>query len=172
MTPIFESKIAGTVTTGVTAKQGVKRMVEMVGYMVTWTTYGSWLQGDRRGFVKKGEIMAGNKKIEKANQKSQKSMKIKLNSEQRAIVRQAIINEAKRIGHKIEALSVSTYHVHLVARPFKESIELIVSRYKNISMFALGKQVNNGRIWTRSFDKRFCFDEDSLNQRIEYVNKH
>ena len=117
-------------------------------------------------------ILAANKKLEKANQESQKSMKIKLNPQQRTIVRQAILNEAKRIGHKIEALSVSAYHVHLVARSFKETIEIIVSRYKNISMFALSKQVNNGRIWTRSFDKRFCFDEDSLNQRIEYVNKH
>lgn len=144
----------------------------MFGYMVTWTTYGSWLQGDRRGYVKNGEILTANEKIEKANQESQKTTKIKLNPQQRTIVRQAILNEAKRIGHKIEALSVSTYHVHLVARPFKESIELIVSRYKNISMFALNKQINNGRIWTRSFDKRFCFDEDSLNQRIEYVNKH
>jgi hypothetical protein len=147
-------------------------MAKMVGYMVTWTTYGSWLQGDRRGYVKKGEIQAANEKIEKANQVSQKSIKIKLNPQQKAIVRKAIKDEAKRIGHKIEALSVSTYHVHLAARPFKESIELIVSRYKNISMFALGKQINNGRIWTRSFDKRFCFDDDSLNQRIEYVTKH
>jgi len=147
-------------------------MAKMFGYMVTWTTYGSWLQGDRRGYVKNGEILTANEKIEKANQESQKTTKIKLNPQQRTIVRQAILNEAKRIGHKIEALSVSTYHVHLVARPFKESIELIVSRYKNISMFALNKQINNGRIWTRSFDKRFCFDEDSLNQRIEYVNKH
>lgn len=162
----------GTVTTGVTAKRGINRMAKMIGYMVTWTTYGSWLQGDRRGYVKKGEILTANEKIEKANQKSQISTKIKLNSQQRKIVRQSIIKEAKRIGHKIEALSVSTYHVHLVARPFKESIELIVSRYKNISMFALGKMVNTGRIWTRSFDKRFCFDEDSFNQRIEYVNKH
>jgi len=31
-------------------------MSKLVGYMVTWTTYGSWLQGDKRGFVKDGKI--------------------------------------------------------------------------------------------------------------------
>ena len=27
-------------------------MSDMVGYMLTWTTYGTWLQGDERGWVK------------------------------------------------------------------------------------------------------------------------
>jgi len=26
----------------------------LFGYMLTWTTYGTWVQGDRRGFVKDG----------------------------------------------------------------------------------------------------------------------
>jgi hypothetical protein len=28
-----------------------KMMKRIIGYMVTWTTYGSWLQGDKRGLV-------------------------------------------------------------------------------------------------------------------------
>jgi REP element-mobilizing transposase RayT len=140
--------------------------------MVTWTTYGSWLQGDRRGYVKNGRILPGDKEIEQANRRFQKSSTVKLNSQHKDIVRQAILCEAKRIGQKIEALAVCESHVHLVARPYKESIEEIVSRYKNISMFALHKYIEVDRIWTHGFDKRFCFDPDSLNQRIEYVNIH
>ncbi len=147
-------------------------MSKMLGYMVTWTTYGSWLQGDRRGYVKDGRILPGDKEIEQANRRFQKSTTTNLNSQQRDIVRQAILDEAKRIGHKIEALAVCESHVHLVAHPCKESIEEIVSRYKNISMFALHKHIKAGRIWTHGFDKRFCFNQDSLNKRIEYVNKH
>ncbi len=30
-------------------------MVRMIGYMLTRTTYGMWLQGDKRGYVKDGE---------------------------------------------------------------------------------------------------------------------
>ncbi len=36
----------------------------MIGYMLTWTTYGSWLQGDERGWRKDGVAMA-----EKADEK-------------------------------------------------------------------------------------------------------
>lgn len=144
----------------------------MIGYMVTWTTYGSWLQGDKRGYVKHGKIMSGDKKILHANRRLQKSPTVKLNSEHRAIVRQAILDEAKRIGHTIEALTVCTNHVHLVARPCQESVEEIVSRYKNVAMFALHEHGQVGRIWTHGFDKRFCFSQEDLNRRIEYVNNH
>ena len=46
-------------------------MAKMVGYMLTWTTYGTWLQGDERGYVKDGRILGGNEALEKANRQSQ-----------------------------------------------------------------------------------------------------
>ncbi|MBN2314752.1 MAG: transposase [Sedimentisphaerales bacterium] len=140
--------------------------------MITWTTYGSWLPGDERGYVRKGKTLSGNPKILKESRERQKSSTVILDSRQRAIVRQAILNEAERIGQKVEALVICAKHVHLVARPCRESIEAIVSRYKNVAMFALRKQGHSGRVWTRGFDKRFCFDEKSLKQRIEYVERH
>ncbi|TSA53986.1 MAG: hypothetical protein D4R45_04710 [Planctomycetaceae bacterium] len=144
----------------------------MTGYMVTWTTYGTWLPGDKRGYVKQGKIMLSDPKILKTSQSSQKSATVTLDSEQKTVIHRAILQEAERIGHKIEALAVCTNHIHLVARPCEKSIESIVSRYKNVAMFALCKDGPVRRIWTRGFDKRFCFNEKSLNQRIEYVKKH
>ena len=144
----------------------------MIGYMVTWTTYGSWLPGDERGYVKNGKTMSGDPRILKASREYQKSATVKLDSRQKAVVRRAIVDEAERIGQTIAALAVCTNHVHLVIRPCRESIEATVSRYKNAAMFALRKQNHFGRLWTRGFDKRFCFDEKSLKQRIEYVKRH
>jgi REP element-mobilizing transposase RayT len=144
----------------------------MVGYMVTWTTYGTWLPGDERGYVKGGKVLPANPKIKQASRSLQKSTTLILNLRQKTIIRKAILQEAEKIGHKIEALAVCTNHIHLAARPCRENIEEIVSRYKNIAMFALRKHGRTGRIWTRGFDKRFCFNERSLKQRIEYVKKH
>ncbi|OHB84611.1 MAG: hypothetical protein A2Z38_01765 [Planctomycetes bacterium RBG_19FT_COMBO_48_8] len=116
--------------------------------------------------------MPGDPKILKKSQSLQKSVTVTLDSEQKAIIRRAILQESEKIGHRIEALAVCTNHIHLVARLFEESIESIVSRYKNVAMFALRKHGHIGRIWTRGFDKRFCFNDKSLNQRIEYVKRH
>jgi REP element-mobilizing transposase RayT len=147
-------------------------MSKMIGYMVTWTTYGSWLQGDGRGYVRHGETVPGDQRLVRANLRHQKSQTVRLSSNEKAIIRQAILNEAARIGHRIEALAVCTYHVHLVARPGRESIEQIVSRYKNVAMFALCNRGRARRIWTRGFDKRFCFSEEDVNRRIAYVKRH
>ena len=38
-------------------------MVNTVGYMVTWTTYVTWLQGDRRGYVKGGLVLGSNEDL-------------------------------------------------------------------------------------------------------------
>ena len=140
--------------------------------MVTWTTYGSWLQGDQRGYVKYGKIMPSNQKILLSNRRLQKAQTVKLSPAQRAIVHQTILDEAERIGQTIEAIAVCEHHVHIVARPCRESIGQIVSRYKNAAMFALCKNARVGRVWTHGFDKRFCFTDDEMRCRIEYVRKH
>jgi len=42
-------------------------MPNTLGYMVTWTTYGTWLQGDERQYVKDGQVLPPNKAIAAAN---------------------------------------------------------------------------------------------------------
>jgi len=141
----------------------------MVGYMVTWTTYGTWLQGDKRGYVKDSKVLDGNEKLEQANENLQRHDSVILIFSERSIVLKAIIAEARKIDHNIEAIAVCSNHVHIAARPCKETIELIVSRYKNVSRTALNRKE---RIWTHGFDKQFCFSEQDFKQRIEYVKRH
>ena len=147
-------------------------MSKIIGYMVTWTTYGSWLQGDERGYVKNGRVLSGSTKIKHANRKLQKYETVILTGKEREIVRTAILAQAKKIGQTIEAITVCSNHVHLVARPCSRSIEQVVSRYKNMAMFERCTDVRTRRIWTAGFDKRFCFTEDELVARINYVHNH
>ena len=147
-------------------------MSKIVGYMLTWTTYGSWLPGDERGYVKNAQILAGDVKTLQISKSRQKSPAVKLNAREIELVRQVILHEAERIGHAIEALTVRTYHVHLVARPHSKSIEQVVARYKSLTTRALWQHGRPGRIWTKGYDKRFCFTQEELAQRIRYVNKH
>jgi len=147
-------------------------MSKTVGYMITFTTYGSWLPGDKRRYVRHGKVLDGNEKIYKHAEKIQKTKTIKLNAKEKAIVRQAIIEEVEKIGQKLEAISVCSNHVHLVVRWSYHPVGEIVSRYKNAAMFALGNNSKTGRIWTRGYDRRFCFTEDELTARIQYVKRH
>ena len=114
-------------------------MGKMVGYMVTWTTYGTWLQGDKRGYVRDGKILPADEGLEEVNKKLQKSELFRLTPEQKRVVEEVVVKEAKRIGQEILALAVCSNHIHLVAGKGNESIENAVSRYKNVSSSALRK---------------------------------
>jgi len=147
-------------------------MGKMVGYMVTWTTYGTWLQGDKRGYVRDGKILPSDTGLEAANKKLQKSGLVRLTTEQKKVVKYAVLKEAERIGQEILALAVCSNHIHLVVGSGNESIESAVSRYKNVSTCALKKMGLIKTIWTRGFDKRFCFTHEQLEQKIKYVRRH
>jgi len=147
-------------------------MSRIIGYMVTWTTYGSWLPGDKRGYVDNLKILSGNIKILERNRRRQKSHIVKLNSNEKKIVKQTILAEAESIGHKIEALIVYSNHVHLLARPHRKPIEEIVGRYKSITTRILWEHGRKGRIWTRGYDKRFCFSNEDIGAKSKYIKKH
>ena len=140
--------------------------------MLTWTTYGSWLQGDERGYVRDGRILGGDKELVDVCEKLQKGHAVKLRYNEKDIVRWAILDEAERMGQTIEALAVCSNHVHVVARYVAEPIGQTVSRFKNVASSALRKHGREGRVWTRGFDKRFCYSQEDLARRIEYVKKH
>jgi len=147
-------------------------MPETLGYMVTWTTYGTWLQGDKRGFVKKGIIYPENKSLSDSNRQRLSRTPIKLSKNHRQKVANAIFKKAEQLNQKIYALSVFANHVHIVAKYIPVPIGTIVNHYKNAAQVALRNQGLPGRIWTKGFDKRYCFDQKSLQNRIDYVNSH
>ena len=140
--------------------------------MITWTTYGTWLQGDERGYVKNGKTYPGNKALKKANESSQSAEAVLLSKTEKQIVRQAVIKEAALHGQQIYALSVCSNHVHLVAGYIEKPISKIVAYYKKAARLALKSKGRGGKVCTRGYDKRFCFDDMALKQKIKYVQDH
>jgi REP element-mobilizing transposase RayT len=155
-------------------------MAKTLAYMVTWTTYGTWLQGDERGYVKDGQILKPDADLEAANLRNLQKHPVRLTTIQKEIVNQAIAGKAERLGQNVLAIAVCQNHVHLVIAYNGTPIEFSVKHYKNAAISALRKHGlacpersrRNGRVWSSGFDKRFCFDEKSLRKRINYVNDH
>jgi hypothetical protein len=144
----------------------------MLGYMITWTTYGTWLQGDERGYAKDGAILPANEKLEESNSQLQVRDAVYISEAQQRAVREAILKEAATRCQKIYAISVEATHVHVVVGQTGEPIDKMVAYYKTAARLALQEKGHTGRLWTRGYDKRFCFDDASLTARIEYVKSH
>ena len=147
-------------------------MAKTLGYMITFTTYGTWLQGDKRGFVKDGKTYATNQSLADSNKQKLSKNPVRLSKTHRAIAAEAIFEKADRLNQKILALAVCSNHVHIVADYISMPIGKVVSYYKNAAQVALRKADLSGRVWTKGFDKRYCFDEQALKSKIDYVNSH
>jgi hypothetical protein len=150
----------------------IRNMQRVIGYMLTFTTYGTWLQGDKRGYVKDGITYEGNEELLNANKTAMLQQAVRLNHKQKEIVKKAILDEAKEVEQKISAILVWSTHVHIVAENINETIGKITGRYKAATTKALRETGFVGKVWTKGFDKRFCFNEEELRARIVYVNKH
>ena len=144
----------------------------IVGYMITWTTYGSWLQGEDKGFVKDGEIRGENIALKTDCEKKLKSLPVPLRRKEKEIVRKAILEAAKRFKQNILSIAVCSNHVHIVCEYVEVPIGVVVGYYKNAGRKVLQKSGFIGRVWMRGYDKRYCFDEESLRARVEYVRRH
>jgi REP element-mobilizing transposase RayT len=147
-------------------------MQKVLGYMLTWTAYGNWLQGDKRKYVKNGQILDPNPSLESKNEENMKYPKVSLTAAQRKIIEKAVIEESASLNQKIHAIAIGKSHIHLVTDCNFISAASAVSHYKNSARLAIESNGFVGRLWTKGFSVRYCFDENQLNKVIQYVNRH
>lgn len=147
-------------------------MPRMIGFMATWTTYGTWLQGDKRGYVKDATILEPNEALEKSNEELLKHEKIKIPKSLREIVKNAILKEAADMNQKVYVIAVQSNHVHIVVESIDKTCGYLVGRFKKAATIELRKHGYSGTIWSKGFDKRYCYCKGELEAKIQYVESH
>ena len=130
------------------------------------------LQGDKKGSVRKGKVLRESKGLQQANDRRRTNDIARLKKAECAVVRKAILKEAERIGEEIPALSIWSNHVHVVIGGGGRPVEKVVSCFKIAAYHALRECGFKGRLWTRGYDKRYCFDEKALCAKAAYVERH
>jgi hypothetical protein len=90
-------------------------MPDPLAYFLTWTTYGSWLPGDERGWILKGQ---GIRAPDPVRRKHAESLLIEppcsLDDEQRNLVEATIGRHCEIRGWEPHAVNCRTNHVHVV----------------------------------------------------------
>lgn len=143
-------------------------------YFITWTTYGTWLPGDQRGWRKANQ---GNQnpqpKLENWSHNQMLEEQVLLNALQREKA-ESICQRHVRIRQWIlHAISVCTNHVHLIvttdAAPnkvrdqFKANATRVLHQPPN--------ELTNKKIWTRGGDCEMVDGNENLDQVVVYVNE-
>jgi REP element-mobilizing transposase RayT len=87
-----------------------------IAYLITWTTYGSWLPGDARGWVQKGVMGIQDPDPERKRQAraAMVESEVVLTYPQRMLIEDTIRDHCRRRGWVLHAVRARTNHVHVV----------------------------------------------------------
>jgi REP element-mobilizing transposase RayT len=88
----------------------------VLAYHLVWTTYGTWLPGDWRGWVQKGTlgIQQPDPKLEQAARERMAEEIVVLTPEQRGLVEKTIADHCRIRGWQLHAVNARSNHVHVV----------------------------------------------------------
>lgn len=142
---------------------------QTLAIMFTMTTYGTWLRGDKRGWVQDGRIYPANPTLEAKDRKKLKHPPFLFNEAELFGIGNAIGESLiQRLEQRILAMTIRTWHVHFIVS--KTSID--VSRIAKCAKDAVRYHLRLGRpIWTTGYDKWFCFDEQTVHNRVHYIER-
>jgi hypothetical protein len=91
-------------------------MTDPIAYFITWTTYGTWLPGDQRGWVKQGqwEVRLPDPSREHQARELMTGEVVVLAPDQRRIVHAVVVEHCRIRGWPLHACNARTNHVHVV----------------------------------------------------------
>ena len=134
------------------------------------TTYGTWMRGDMRGWIDAGRLMPPDPVLERADRQRMGHSMFFFDCGKLLEIGEAIGQSLQsRTPTIIYAMTIQTQHMHVVLRNTPASLGGIVKCVKDAARWHL---LAGRPIWSAGYDKRFCFDENSLRARIEYVERH
>ena len=96
------------------------------GYHLIWPTYGTWLPGDERGWVQRGDPVRRPPQRDLAAWSAAQLRwpPMRLDREQRAVVAAAFEDACARRGWTLRAQAVQTAHVHVVVEADADASEV------------------------------------------------
>ena len=147
---------------------------EPLAYFLTWTTYGTWLPGDDRGWNRKldPEIQPPNPLFVEMAKSRMKESAFTMSAEQRTLVDETIRRHCEIRQWFLHALNVRTNHVHVIATAAGYAPETVREQFKSWCSRRL-KEVeptrSRSRFWTEGGSRRWINREENLEAAIVYV---
>jgi REP element-mobilizing transposase RayT len=150
-------------------------MAEPLAYFLTWTTYGTWLPGDERGWVDKHESGSSRPYRPPDHRKNALAKSrmaeppVTLTLQMRLIADRAIRETCDYRAWIIHALNVRTNHVHIaITAPHVTPGDAMgdLKAYATRALNGLGRRKH---WWTEDGSKHYLNDPRSLEAAIRYV---
>ena len=155
-------------------------MSSPVAYLLTWTTYGSWLHGDARGSVDAEHNVKGHPTLDRddflhaAVSQRMSSDAVVFGEREREIVADVIGAHCEHRGWRLHAVNARTNHVHVVVTCDVDP-SVAMAQFKAWGTRRLresGFVATDASVWTEHGSTRWINSTESLRAAIDYVVRH
>ena len=147
-------------------------MTDRCTYFITWTTYGTWLPGDARGWKKAGTGQrVPQPRLEEWCREKMTGTPITLNEIQRKKVEVVCREHAEHRRWDLHAVSARSNHVHLAVTADKPA-EVVRDQFKANATRVLKSEpsaLKCDKVWTRGGDTQVVDGESALEQVMVYI---
>jgi REP element-mobilizing transposase RayT len=154
-------------------------MSEPLAFLLTWTCYGTWLHGDERGSVTKGNNSPGTPFHDEnprwANKEAHKLVHgpVVLRDSAREIVRDAVVDHCRHRGWELFAVNARTNHVHaVIAYDGTFGPDFMLNSLKARATRCLRSArlyAPDDRVWTRHGSTRYLWNNEDVEAAVDYV---
>lgn len=151
-------------------------MTPPLGYLLTWTAYGTWLRGDPRGWAAKGAV--GGQAYREPDPGTRasdvgrlKHPPVRFDPDARVLIAGAITDVCAHRGWVLHAVNPRSNHVHAVVSASKPP-ERVMSDCKAWCTRCLreaGRVVPAGKVWTAHGSTRYLNTRHAFARAVEYV---
>ena len=156
-------------------------MPDPLAFFLTWTTYGSWLPGDERGWAEKpGRFREPDTERRSTARQLMTETELTLDTDQRKIVESTITDHCRICRWELLAVSCRTQHVHVVVAAPNRDPEEVMDQFKAWCTRRLKEQLPSkpeaqakvrNNWWTQRGSKRRLFEEASVEAAVRYVTE-
>jgi REP element-mobilizing transposase RayT len=153
---------------------------DALAYLITFTTYGTWLHGDERFSVDRRHNISGTPYVDPDPRRLRyvttmlKHPPVMLGPDRRAVVQEAIAVVCERRDWTLHALNVRSNHVHVVVSA-PQPPERVMNDFKSWATRGLvtaGLVRRGTAVWTRHGSTRYLWKSCDLVGACEYVSEH
>jgi REP element-mobilizing transposase RayT len=152
-------------------------MAEPLAYFITWTTYGTWLPGDERGWVADGTpgVQAADRAKSEAAYGRLKESPATLDPEQRALVEATVRKHCAIRGWTLHAVHARSNHLHVVVTAAGVDPDTVMEQFKAWCSRHLNEHAARRGVlrrqhwWTKGGSTKWINDTDYFHNAVRYV---
>ena len=149
-------------------------MNDPITYFITWTTYGTWLPGDARGWRKTGK---GNQlpqpRLAEWCRSRLSEAPVLLTESQRLKVEVVCREHSQIRGWVLHAVGARSNHVHLAVTADKAP-KIVRDQFKANATRVIRQgsdAITNDKVWTAGGDCEVVDGDEELERVVQYINE-